>query len=228
MLAIPATEGGRGEEPPASTTRRDATRTRPPDLAARGRPKKMVFATGTSVSGSALVHPCGARSRARPGPHPPCVGVAVLLPVRGRGRGNTPVHPPCGGGLSPSFPSPPCGGGGRAPPGSPRLWSGFQASVEHPPVCRRTIASLSGRCGCARSTCTRLRQSHPHHPGTCAQRTGLQSCRAPTAAGAGPTRSAPSVSKRLSFWKPSPLSRRPPMAGVPTGVTRLWLSIPVG
>ncbi len=62
----------------------------------------------------------------------------------------------------------------------------------------------------------------PPPPGTCAQRFPPPLCRAPTAAGAGPTRSAPSVSKRPGFWKPSPLSRRPPMAGVPTGVTRLW------
>ncbi len=170
MLATPATEGGGGKtrrtvglHHPAGMRPAPGSRT----LATRGRPEQRgitAFATGTSVSGTALVHPCGARSRARPGPHPEAE-VAVHLPVRGRGRGNTPVHPPCGGGLSPSFPSPPFGDGGRTPPRSPHLWSGFQTSVERSSVCRRTIASLSGRCGCARSACTRLRQSHPHHPG---------------------------------------------------------------
>ncbi len=48
-------------------------------------------------------------------------------------RGHAPVHPPCGGGLSPSFPSPPCGGGGRAPPGYSICGRAFKRAWSIPP-----------------------------------------------------------------------------------------------
>ncbi len=154
-------------------------------------------------------------------------GVRSFLRSGVGGRGSAPVHPP---GVQVA----------GTPPSTPLWWRRAGTIGVTPPV-----VGLSNERGASRPVqadhclpprAVRVCTLHVHPapavtpppPGTCAQRFPPPLCRAPTAAGAGPTRSAPSVSKRWPFWKPSPLSRRPPMAGHPTGVTRLGLSIPVG
>ena len=62
----------------------------------------------------------------------------------------------------------------------------------------------------------------PPPPATRAQRTRLVVCRTPTAAGAGPTRRGPPTPSGRPLGNLQLPRRTPPMAGHPTGLTRLW------